>query len=141
MIQNVMGGEDLPMYGDGLQQREWIYVDDCVDAIRRVLERGEDGEIYNISTEDRHTNIDVIHLLCKFMAGETNVDVASLWNRIRFIEDRPGHDRRYATRANKIREQLIWNPVVTFEEGLRKTIRWYLTNHEWVERVTSRALL
>ena len=68
MIRNVLGGEDLPMYGDGLQQREWIYVDDCVDAIRRVLERGKDREIYNISTEDRHTNLDVIHLLCKLMA-------------------------------------------------------------------------
>ncbi len=139
MIRNILGGEDLPVYGDGLQQREWIYVDDCVDAIRLVLERGEDREIYNISTEDRYTNLDVIHLLCKLMAGETNMDVASLQNRIRFIEDRPGHDRRYATRANKIREQLTWNPVVTFEEGLRRTIRWYLTNQEWVERVTSGA--
>ncbi|HIC04498.1 MAG TPA: dTDP-glucose 4,6-dehydratase [Nitrospirales bacterium] len=139
MIGNVMRGEDLPLYGDGMQRREWIFVEDCVDAICRVLERGEDGEIYNISTEDEHTNLAVIDLLCKLMADEASMNVASLRNRIQFIGDRPGHDRRYATRAKKIREKLTWNPLVTFEVGLRKTIRWYLTNHEWVESVTSGA--
>lgn len=139
MLRNAMRGEDLPVYGDGMQRREWIYVEDCVDAIRRVLERGEDGEIYNISTEEGYTNLDVIHLLCELTADEASMDVASLRHRIRNVADRPGHDRRYATRAAKIREKLTWNPVVTFEAGLRKTIRWYLTNHEWVERVTSGA--
>ncbi len=139
MVRNIMMGQDLPVYGDGMQRREWVYVEDCVDAIRRVLERGEDGAIYNISTEEEHTNLDVIHLLCELTAGEASMDVASLRNRIRRVADRPGHDRRYAMRATKIREELKWNPVVTFEEGLRKTIRWYLANQEWVERVTSGA--
>lgn len=139
MVRNIMMGQDLPVYGDGMQRREWVYVEDCVDAIHRVLERGEDGATYNISTEDERTNLDVIHLLCELMAGEASMDAASLRKRIRRVADRPGHDRRYAMRAMKIREELRWNPVVTFEAGLRKTIRWYLTNHEWVERVTSGA--
>ncbi|MBQ27984.1 MAG: dTDP-glucose 4,6-dehydratase [Nitrospiraceae bacterium] len=137
MIRNSMLRKDLPVYGDGMQRREWIYVGDCVDAIRRVLERGDDGAIYNVSTEEEYTNLDVIHLLCELMAGEASMDAASLLKSMQFVADRPGHDRRYATRATKIREKLIWNPLVTFEEGIRKTIRWYLENHEWVERVTS----
>ncbi len=137
MIRNGMIRKDLPVYGDGMQRREWVYVEDCIDAIRRVLERGNDGAIYNISTEKEYTNLDVVHLLCNLMAGETEMEEASLRNSMKFVVDRPGHDRRYATRATKIRKELMWKPVVTFEAGLQKTIRWYLENYEWVERVTS----
>lgn len=137
MVRNIMRHADLPVYGDGMQRREWIYVEDCVAAIRQVLERGDDGEIYNVSTEEAHTNLDVVHRLCELLAGEASLDVAPLRNRVRCMRDRPGHDRRYAMRATKIREELIWNPVVAFDEGLRTTIRWYLTNREWVERVAS----
>ena len=133
MIRNMMTGHDLPVYGDGMQRREWIYVQDCVDATIQALEDGDEGTIYNISTEDEYTNLEVIHALCKIMADELGVDVDSLRQHIRFVTDRPGHDRRYATRAGKIRNQLSWHPSVAFEGGLRQTVRWYLKNREWME--------
>ena len=139
MVRNIMKGQDLPVYGDGMQRREWIYVQDCVDATIQALEHGDEGVIYNISTEEEYTNLDVIHALCKIMAGELGMNATSLRHRIRFVADRPGHDRRYATCAERIRNQLAWNPTVAFEEGLRQTVHWYLTNPEWIENSPSGA--
>ncbi len=139
MIRNILVGKDLPIYGDGMQQREWIYVDDNVDAIAQVIERGRVGEIYNVSTEDEQTNRDVVRLLCDLMADEVGVDVKSLHDRVRFVIDRPGHDRRYAMKAAKIRTQLGWEPRVSLDMGLRRSIRWYFDNQPWLDNVTSGA--
>ena len=137
MIKSIMLGHALPLYGDGLQRREWIYVEDCIEAIWRVLESGEDGAIYNVTAQDERTNLDVIHSLCKLAGDEMKVDANKLSEHIEFISDRPSHDRRYAMSAEKIRTALMWRPAISFEDGLRKTICWYISHKEWVERVTS----
>ena len=137
MIRNALKGEDLPVYGDGLQRREWLYVADNCRAIRTVLERGKAGCVYNVGVEEEKTNLDVVHTLCGLVAEEADMDLTLLLKRLRFVHERPGHDRRYAVRTQRIRQELGWEPAVTFEAGLRRTIRWYLENQEWVKRVTS----
>jgi dTDP-glucose 4,6-dehydratase len=128
VIRNALGGEDIPLYGDGLQRREWLYVDDNVEAILRVLERGESGAIYNVGSAEERTNLEVIHRLCSLLSEEARLDLQSLLKRIQFVLDRPGHDRRYALKADRIRKDLGWEPAVPFETGLRKTVRWHLQN-------------
>ena len=135
MIHNALRGKPLPVYGDGKNVRDWVYVHDHCAAIAVVLERGKAGETYNIGGNAEKTNLDVIATLCKLL-GELKPghDYASL---VTFVKDRPGHDRRYAIDGAKIRDQLGWTPSETFESGMRKTVEWYIANQAWVENITS----
>lgn len=140
MIANALSGNALPVYGDGLQVRDWLYVQDHCEAILTVLQNGEIGEMYNIGGNNEKTNLDVVHSLCSLLdemiPNSPHLPHKSL---ITFVEDRPGHDRRYAIDASKIRDELGWTPKETFTTGLRKTVAWYLENSKWVERVMSGA--
>jgi dTDP-glucose 4,6-dehydratase len=135
MIVNALAGKPLPVYGDGRQVRDWLYVGDHCSAIRAVLERGRVGETYNVGGNAELANLDVVHALCRAL-GELRpgCDYAA---QITFVADRPGHDRRYAIDAAKIRRELGWRPHETFESGIVKTVRWYLDNTEWTAQVTS----
>ncbi|MGH7773969.1 MAG: dTDP-glucose 4,6-dehydratase, partial [Candidatus Binatia bacterium] len=137
MIRNALNGDDLPVYGDGLQRRDWLYVEDNGDAIFRVLERGQVGFIYNVGTGEERTNLEAVRALCRLLAEEAGLDFERLVGRICFIADRPGHDRRYALNTERIHEELGWSPQVPFEMGLRRTVRWYLDHQDWMERVIS----
>ncbi len=137
MIRNALIGKDLPVYGDGLQQRDWMYVEDNVDAIFRVLQGGNVGAIYNVGNGKERTNLDVLRTLCHIVSEESGIDLQTLLGRIQFVADRPGHDRRYALKVQRIKRELGWDPVFSFERGLKRTVRWYLDNQEWKERVTS----
>jgi dTDP-glucose 4,6-dehydratase len=136
MIHNAVAGRPLPVYGDGLNVRDWLYVGDHCAALRTVLERGSPGETYNIGGGTEMTNLDVVRTLCRIV-GELRPgrDYAAL---ITFVKDRAGHDRRYAIDATKIRRELDWAPAETFESGLARTVRWYLDNEAWLAAVTSK---
>jgi dTDP-glucose 4,6-dehydratase len=136
MIHNALQGKALPVYGDGLNVRDWLYVGDHCDGIRTVLERGVVGETYNIGGRQEMSNLDLVHQLCALLdeLAPTSRPYAEL---IHFVKDRPGHDRRYAMDIGKIERELGWTPRETFATGLRKTIEWYLHNPAWVEHVTS----
>ncbi|MGE5465545.1 MAG: dTDP-glucose 4,6-dehydratase [Methanocella sp.] len=138
MVLNAMEGKPLPVYGDGLNVRDWLYVTDHCDALRLVLARGRPGETYNIGGNSEKRNIDVVQTLCAILdrARPANGPHARL---ITYVKDRPGHDRRYAIDATKIKRELGWSPRVTFEQGLEQTVSWYLSNMEWVKNVTSGA--
>ena len=138
-IRNALLGEDLPVYGDGLQSREWLYVEDNVEAILSALEKGRTGAIYNVSSGAELTNLEVVRAVCTLLAEEAGLDLDALLERLRFVADRPGHDRRYALQTQRIREELGWYPAVAFAPGLRQTVRWYLEHQDWVQRVTSGA--
>ncbi len=139
-IHHALAGMPLPVYGDGQQRRDWLYVADHCTAIRAVLERGRIGETYNIGGSSEKTNIEVVHTLCNILDVERpRGDGRSYREQIEFVADRPGHDRRYAIDAAKIASELGWAPSETFETGIRKTVRWYLDNAKWVERVMSGA--
>jgi dTDP-glucose 4,6-dehydratase len=138
MIHNAVRGLPLPVYGDGQQIRDWLYVTDHCEAIRTVLERGRVGETYNIGGNSEKANIDVVHTLCDILdTDQPRDDRRSYREQIAFVTDRPGHDRRYAIDATKIGGELVWRPSETFETGIRKTVRWYLDNATWVERIAS----
>ncbi len=140
IINNALAGKALPIYGDGQQIRDWLYVKDHCAAIRRVLEAGRPGETYNVGGWNEMTNIDVVHSLCDILDQEQpRRDGKSYREQITFIKDRPGHDRRYAIDATRLERELGWKPTETFETGIRKTVRWYLDNQVWVENVTSGA--
>ncbi len=140
IIHNALAGKDLPVYGDGLQVRDWLYVGDHCAALRRVLEAGALGETYNIGGDNQKTNIDVVRTLCALLdARRPRADGTSYATRIRHVTDRPGHDRRYAIDARKIESELGWTPAESFEAGLAKTVEWYLDNADWVANVTSGA--
>ncbi len=140
MIHNALNGKPLPVYGDGLNVRDWLYVGDHCAAIRAVLERGRIGQTYNIGGWNEMSNIDVVHTLCDILDAEKpRGDGASYRTQITFVPDRPGHDRRYAIDASKIDRELGWKPVETFASGIRRTVRWYLDNQAWVKNVTSGA--
>ena len=136
MIANALDGKPLPVYGDGRQVRDWLYVGDHCEAIRTVLERGRVGETYNIGGNSEKRNIDVVHALCDALDA-VRPGEASHRHLIRFVADRPGHDRRYAIDASKIRAELGWAPRETFASGLERTVRWYLDNAAWVRQVRS----
>ncbi len=137
-IHNALAGKPLPIYGDGQQIRDWLYVKDHCSAIRRVLEAGRVGEGYNIGGWNEKTNLDVVNILCQILDEEQpRVDGKSYVEQITFVADRPGHDRRYAIDATKLERELGWKPAETFETGIRKTVRWYLDNQDWVANVTS----
>jgi dTDP-glucose 4,6-dehydratase len=140
MITKALSGEPLPVYGDGKQVRDWLYVEDHCRAILDVLDKGAVGQVYNIGGHNEKTNIEVIHTLCHIL-DEMVPDSPRRPHEslISFVEDRPGHDRRYAIDAGKIKKDLGWFPRESFETGLRKTVRWYLNNNIWIERVLSGA--
>jgi dTDP-glucose 4,6-dehydratase len=137
MILNALEGKALPVYGDGQNVRDWLYVDDHCDAIWSILEGGEAGETYNIGGECEKTNLDVVRLICRLVAEETGRQPAETEELITFVKDRPGHDFRYAMDITRIRNALGWSPAETFETGLRKTVKWYLTNADWVAQIRS----
>ena len=135
MIMNAQDGKPLPVYGQGTNVRDWLYVQDHCEAIWTVVQRGAVGETYNIGGNNEVKNIDVVHGLCRVLAEETGRPAEALLGLITYVKDRPGHDLRYAIDATKIREHLGWSPKETFETGLRKTVRWYLDHHAWVDQV------
>ena len=137
-ILNALNGKPLPIYGDGQQIRDWLYVKDHCSAIRTVLEYGTLGETYNIGGWNEKANIDVVKEICSILDEvKPRSDHHSYLEQITFVKDRPGHDRRYAINATKIEKELGWKPVETFETGIRKTVEWYLENPKWVEGVIS----
>ena len=139
MIRNVLAGEPLPVYGDGMQQRDWMYVEDNCVAVLLLLERGDPGAIYNIGTGLGQTNLEIVRSLCRVLATADESSGASTdpASSIRLVPDRPGHDRRYATDAGKLRRGFGWFPRVGFDEGLVRTVRWYLDHRDWLGRAAS----
>ena len=138
VILNAISGKDLPIYGDGQQIRDWLYVKDHCAAIRRVLEAGKVGETYNVGGWNEKPNIDVVKTICSILDEiKPRGDGKSYAEQITFVKDRPGHDRRYAIDATKLERELGWKPAETFETGIRKTVQWYLDNPEWVAGVQS----
>ncbi|MSQ64853.1 MAG: dTDP-glucose 4,6-dehydratase [Limnohabitans sp.] len=138
VLHNALAGKPLPIYGDGMQIRDWLYVQDHCRAIARVLEAGRPGQTYNIGGWNEKPNIEVVHTLCALLDElQPRADGNSYAAQITFVKDRAGHDRRYAIDAGKISSELGWRPQETFEAGLRKTVQWYLDNPDWVANVTS----
>ena len=141
IIHNALAHKSLPIYGDGLQIRDWLYVSDHCSAIRAVLERGTSGEVYNIGGLNEKANIEIVHTLCDILDElrpiSANDEINSYRDLITYVKDRPGHDRRYAIDATKIETELNWRPAETFESGIRKTVEWYFDNTAWVEQVIS----
>ena len=138
VILNALSGKSLPIYGDGQQVRDWLYVRDHCSAIRRVLEAGKVGETYNVGGWNEKPNLDVVHAICSILDElRPRADGRRYSEQISFVKDRPGHDRRYAIDARKLERELGWKPEETFETGIRKTIEWYLANDAWVRNVTS----
>ena len=138
IIQKALAGEKLPVYGDGMQVRDWLYVEDHCRAILKVLETGNVGEVYNIGGHNEMANLDVVKTICGLLdtmvpdsPHKPHADLIS------FVKDRPGHDRRYAIDAGKLQRELGWQPEETFESGIRKTVQWYLDNREWAQRISS----
>lgn len=138
VILNALDGKPLPIYGDGQQIRDWLYVSDHCSAIRRVLEKGKIGETYNVGGWNEKANLDVVKTICSVLDSlKPRADAQSYAEQITFVTDRPGHDRRYAIDARKIERDLQWKPQETFDTGIRKTVQWYLNNPVWVEGVVS----
>ncbi len=138
MIVNAQAGNPLPVYGDGQQVRDWLYVKDHCSAIRRVLEAGTVGETYNVGGWNEKPNLDIVHTVCALLDElKPRADGKPYQEQITYVTDRPGHDRRYAIDARKIEQQLGWKPAETFETGIRKTVQWYLDNPKWVGNVLS----
>jgi dTDP-glucose 4,6-dehydratase len=137
LIRNALHDLDLPVYGDGKQIRDWLYVEDNCRAILGVLEKGQIGLIYNIGTGEERTNLDVVESICAAIAERNARDLQRLKSRIRYVIDRPGHDRRYAIDTSRVRADIGWNPRETFATWLKHTVDWYLDHQEWIARVTS----
>jgi dTDP-glucose 4,6-dehydratase len=139
LINNCIEGKPLPIYGDGQYTRDWLYVIDHAKAIDHILRKGKIGETYAIGGFNEWTNLDLVHVLCELMDEALHRAPGSSKAQITFVKDRPGHDRRYAIDASKLKNELGWKPSVTFKEGLSKTIAWYLNNTQWLQAVTSGA--
>jgi dTDP-glucose 4,6-dehydratase len=138
VILNALAGKYLPIYGDGQQIRDWLYVKDHCSAICRVLEAGKLGESYNIGGWNEKPNLDVVHTICSILDGlRPKADGTSYASQITYVKDRPGHDRRYAIDATKIEHDLGWKPAESFETGINKTVQWYLDNQEWTNAILS----
>ena len=138
MIINALTGKPLPVYGDGLQVRDWLYVEDHCAAVCTVLEKGRIGQTYNIGGLNEKKNIEIVHLICRILDElKPKADGSSYTQQVTYVKDRPGHDRRYAIDAGKIRSELGWSPRESFETGIRKTMEWYLANQGWVNSVMS----
>ena len=140
MIRKTLRGESLPVYGDGMQIRDWLYVKDHCSAIRRVLQGGQLGKTYNVGGWNEMPNIEIVKRVCSLLDElRPRADGKSYAEQISFVKDRPGHDRRYAIDARKLERELGWKPAETFDTGIRKTVQWYLDNQEWVQQVQSGA--
>jgi dTDP-glucose 4,6-dehydratase len=140
MIVNALAGKPLPVYGDGMQVRDWLYVKDHCSAIRRVLQAGRLGEVYNVGGWNEKPNIEIVKTVCALLDElSPRADGKPYAQQISYVTDRPGHDRRYAIDARKLEAELGWKPAETFETGIRKTVQWYLANPEWVQHVQSGA--
>ena len=140
MIVNALAGKPLPVYGDGQQVRDWLYVTDHCSAIRRVLDAGRVGETYNVGGWNEKTNLSIVHTVCELLDElQPRADGHSYRSQITHVTDRPGHDRRYAIDARKIERELGWRPFETFDTGIRKTVAWYLAHADWVQDVQSGA--
>ncbi len=140
MIVNALSGKDLPVYGDGKQVRDWLYVGDHCSAIKRVLDTGVPGETYNIGGNCEMENIEVVRTLCKLLDEmQPRQDARSYGEQIAFVKDRPGHDRRYAVDTSRIEAEMAWQPAESFASGLKKTLDWYLANGDWLDNVRSGA--
>lgn len=138
VINHALSDKPLPIYGNGLQIRDWLYVKDHCSAIRRVLERGKAGETYNVGGCNEKTNLQVVRTLCTILDKlRPRADEKSYQEQIVYVNDRPGHDRRYAIDATKIKHELGWEPTETFDSGIRKTMEWYLANSNWVSNITN----
>ncbi|SIR43032.1 dTDP-glucose 4,6-dehydratase [Pseudacidovorax sp. RU35E] len=138
MIVNALAGKPLPVYGDGMQVRDWLYVKDHCSAIRRVLEAGQLGETYNVGGWNEKPNIEIVKTVCALLDElQPRADGKAYAEQITYVTDRPGHDRRYAIDARKLERELGWKPAETFDTGIRKTVEWYLANQEWVRNVQS----
>ena len=140
IIVNALAGKPLPVYGDGMQIRDWLYVKDHCSAIRRVLEAGQSGQVYNVGGWNEKPNIDIVNIVCTLLDQlQPRADGQNYAEQITYVKDRPGHDRRYAIDASKIQRELGWKPTETFETGIQKTVAWYLENPGWVAHVQSGA--
>ena len=139
VILNAIAGKPLPIYGDGQQIRDWLYVKDHCSAIRRVLAVGVVGETYNVGGWNEKTNLEVVHTICRLLDELQPKQQGTYAEQITFVQDRLGHDRRYAIDARKLERELGWKPAETFESGIRKTVEWYLSNPEWINNVTTGA--
>ena len=140
MIVNALAGKPLPVYGDGQQVRDWLYVKDHCSAIRRVLEAGRLGEVYNVGGWNEKPNLEIVQTVCALLDElRPRADGQPYATQIAYVKDRPGHDRRYAIDARKIERELGWKPAETFDSGIRKTVRWYLDHPDWVTHVQSGA--
>jgi dTDP-glucose 4,6-dehydratase len=137
MIANALAGKPLPVYGDGQNVRDWLYVGDHCSAIREVLARGMPGETYNVGGWNEKKNLEVVHTLCDLLDKAKPKSSGSYRDQITYVKDRPGHDRRYAIDARKLERELGWKPAETFETGLAKTVQWYLDNQAWADEVAS----
>lgn len=137
LIRNGLNHLDFPIYGDGKQIRDWLYVEDNCRGILSVLENGQMGSIYNIGAGEERTNLDVVEAICVAIADRLGIDVAALKKRIRYVTDRPGHDRRYAIDTSKVRAETGWQPSMDFAVGLKQTVDWYLDHTDWIAHVTS----
>ncbi len=138
IIVNALAGKPLPVYGDGMQVRDWLYVKDHCSAIRRVLEAGRLGETYNVGGWNEKPNIDIVKTVCALLDElRPKADGSAYFAQVTYVKDRPGHDRRYAIDASKIHRELGWKPAETFDTGIRKTVQWYLDNADWVAHVQS----
>ncbi|SNR72648.1 dTDP-glucose 4,6-dehydratase [Puniceibacterium sediminis] len=139
VILNALAGKDIPIYGAGANVRDWLYVEDHADALLLVLEKGVLGESYNIGGENERSNLDLVRTICTLLDAKRPRAAASYADLITFVKDRPGHDARYAIDPTRIREELGWRPSVTVEEGLEKTVQWYLDNEPWWRALQDRA--
>ena len=137
MIENMHLGKALPVYGDGKNIRDWLYVEDHNTAVWAVMQKGRLGETYNIGGENEWENIKLVNTLCEVVAAEAGLEASSLKGLISYVKDRPGHDQRYAINCDKLKSELGWKQSLDFEEGLRKTVRWYLNNRDWIENIKS----
>jgi dTDP-glucose 4,6-dehydratase len=137
-ILNAMNGKPIPVYGDGQNVRDWLFVADHCDAIRTVLARGKVGQTYNVGGRNEKPNLEIVHAICSILDELRPADaVVPHGKLITYVQDRPGHDRRYAMDTRKIEQELNWQPKETFESGIRKTVEWYLANDAWIREVTS----
>ena len=131
VILNALAGKPLPIYGDGKNVRDWLHVDDHANALLLVLEKGTVGRSYNIGGENERSNLELVNALCEILDRLRPCDGGSYAELVTFVADRPGHDARYAINSNRIRDELGWRPSITVEEGLEKTVKWYLENENW----------
>jgi dTDP-glucose 4,6-dehydratase len=137
MILNMLEGKPLPVYGDGKNIRDWIYVEDHNSAVWEIMQNGNLGEKYNIGGENEWENIKLLNVLIDITAKKLSKDAEKIRSTITYVKDRPGHDRRYAIDCSKLKKELGWKQIVKFEEGLSRTVDWYLANREWIDSIRS----